>query len=410
MKDEPLKSYLKNRLGEHTHPVGDELWTSISKDIPTKKRPIAWYIMGGALGAAAVLAAILFLLPHTVQIDTIPMPADLLIAKSEIETPLPEMVEIVEPTAKPMLAIANPRKPIVQKAVIEQERIIEQDVVEEPECEIREVEKENKEEEENLLDNVEKADNLGMKREPKPYERINYEKPKDKKNRALSVQLAINQIAGNTLNGQFFGDAGNMGDAGNGNNDNGNNDDDNNNNPNGTRGLTQATHIGQSRAFKTPSWDDAEYDFPISFVFAVRKNLNHYLALESGLMYTYLHVSQRRADASIKQHYLGIPLKLVATFYNQKRITLYGNVGGAAEWQIAGKMKAQSFSTQLHTSHTQWSASGALGLGIKLSRQFSIFAEPGVIYYFDDKNGIPSIRKERPLNFNLQAGVRFNLK
>ena len=90
MKDEPLKSYLKNRLGEHTHPVGDELWTSISKDIPTKKRPIAWYIMGGALGAAAVLAAILFLLPHTVQLDSIPMPADLLIAKSESKTPLPK--------------------------------------------------------------------------------------------------------------------------------------------------------------------------------------------------------------------------------------------------------------------------------------------------------------------------------
>ena len=107
MKDEPLKSYLKNRLGEHTHPVGDELWTSISKDIPTKKRPIAWYIMGGALGAAAVLAAILFLLPHTVQIDTIPMPADLLIAKSESKTTLPKVVEVVESTTKPEIGRAH---------------------------------------------------------------------------------------------------------------------------------------------------------------------------------------------------------------------------------------------------------------------------------------------------------------
>ena len=84
------------------------------------------------------------------------------------------------------------------------------------------------------------------------------------------------------------------------------------------------------------------------------------------------------------------------------------------EYQGVGSLKAWLsrivINTALTQLRTQWPVSGTVGLNLKLSKQFSLFGEPGVVYYFDDKSPINNIRHKRPLNFNLQAGVRFNLK
>ena len=38
-----------------------------------------------------------------------------------------------------------------------------------------------------------------------------------------------------------------------------------------------------------------------------------------------------------------------------------------------------------------------------------IYAEPGVAYYFDNESSLPTIYQEKPFNFNLNMGLRFNL-
>ena len=46
----------------------------------------------------------------------------------------------------------------------------------------------------------------------------------------------------------------------------------------------------------------------------------------------------------------------------------------------------------------------------KIYRENWVFyAEPGVVYYFDDGSNVNTIRKEHPFNFNIQLGVRFTL-
>ena len=45
----------------------------------------------------------------------------------------------------------------------------------------------------------------------------------------------------------------------------------------------------------------------------------------------------------------------------------------------------------------------------KITEKFGIYAEPGVVYYFDDGSNVNTIRKEHPFNFNIQLGVRFTL-
>ena len=55
----------------------------------------------------------------------------------------------------------------------------------------------------------------------------------------------------------------------------------------------------------------------------------------------------------------------------------------------------------------QWSANASLGVQCNLVNTMSIFVEPGVSYYFNDGTNIRTIYKEKPLNFNLNLGIRF---
>ena len=56
----------------------------------------------------------------------------------------------------------------------------------------------------------------------------------------------------------------------------------------------------------------------------------------------------------------------------------------------------------------QWSVSAAAGITLKLAPHVNLYAEPGIVYYFDDGSHVSTIRKEKPLNINLQAGLRFD--
>ena len=42
-----------------------------------------------------------------------------------------------------------------------------------------------------------------------------------------------------------------------------------------------------------------------------------------------------------------------------------------------------------------------------IAKPISIYAEPGIAYYFDDKSVVETIRKEQPLCASVQFGVRF---
>ena len=57
----------------------------------------------------------------------------------------------------------------------------------------------------------------------------------------------------------------------------------------------------------------------------------------------------------------------------------------------------------------QFSVLASVGLQANFNKLLSLYLEPGMIYYFDDKTEILTIRKDKPFNFNLQLGLRFNL-
>jgi hypothetical protein len=98
--------------------------------------------------------------------------------------------------------------------------------------------------------------------------------------------------------------------------------------------------------------------------------------------------------------------------------------GGAVEKCVSGKRsiigsvstsnagKDEQFSggeENVKVKPLQWSLSAAAGAQFKITEKLGIYAEPGVVYYFDDGSNVNTIRKEHPFNFNIQLGVRFTL-
>ena len=165
-----------------------------------------------------------------------------------------------------------------------------------------------------------------------------------------------------------------------------------------------------------------KHHLPLRFGLNVAFYLSPRLAVESGLSYTRLTSDHTEGSyhsyhtTTQKIDYLGIPLKLKYQFLSLNRIALYASAGAMAEQCISGKattqyviqQKAQQTEKQNLTSRPlQLSAQAAIGVEYHFIDRFSLFAEPGVGYYFNDRSSLETIYQKRPFNFNLNLGIRF---
>lgn len=150
-----------------------------------------------------------------------------------------------------------------------------------------------------------------------------------------------------------------------------------------------------------------EHHLPVTVGLSIRKSLPKRFSVETGLNYTLLSsdVTMPGDDKmkSQKLHYLGIPVRANWNFYDKKKFTLYVSGGGMIEKCVYGKLAGE----KIDVDPLQFSVMGAVGAQFNASRRIGIYVEPGVSYYFDDGSEIQTIRKETPVNFNLQAGIRF---
>ncbi len=140
----------------------------------------------------------------------------------------------------------------------------------------------------------------------------------------------------------------------------------------------------------------------------VSKRLNDILALESGLVYTYLSSDIHMSMSGRKHqqlHYLGIPLRLGVFLYHGSRWQIYTSGGMMLEHSLYGKRGKEN----LHLNDWQYSLDGGVGLQFKIKDYMGLYVEPGMNYYFSNGSEVPSLRTESPLSFRLQLGLRFSL-
>ena len=154
---------------------------------------------------------------------------------------------------------------------------------------------------------------------------------------------------------------------------------------------------------------------PVSFGLSVGYPLSSRLSLSTGVVYTRLRSDFTNVvyDMSISRqqtlHYLGVPLNLQYHLWHSGSLNVYLSAGGAADYNIKTKMISNGVEQQLDRDRWQFSMQGGIGLQYDVLPQLGLYAEPDVKYYFDNGSAIRNFFKDKPLNLNLQFGLRLNL-
>ena len=167
-----------------------------------------------------------------------------------------------------------------------------------------------------------------------------------------------------------------------------------------------------------------EHHLPIRIGLSVAYALTDRLSIGTGLTYTCL--SSDIKDASMESnysgeqrlHYVGIPVNVSYKVASSRWISLYGTAGVLAEKCVSGTtdegyaenntMKYTN-TQDISSKPLQMSVNAGVGIQFDFIDNVGIYAEPGLSYYFDDGSELQTIYKEKPLNFNLNVGVRFKL-
>lgn len=166
-----------------------------------------------------------------------------------------------------------------------------------------------------------------------------------------------------------------------------------------------------------------KHHMPVTIGFTLDWNLDKNWTLETGLNYTLLSSDIRSGSKSYveetqKLHYVGIPLKIRRSIWQNRWFSVYASVGGAVEKCVSGRLESVTVTnggnrtserTSLEVDPLQWSVAAAAGAQVNFTSRLGLYLEPGVAYYFDDHSGVETIRKEHPFNFNLQLGLRFHV-
>lgn len=168
-----------------------------------------------------------------------------------------------------------------------------------------------------------------------------------------------------------------------------------------------------------------EHHLPIRIGLSVAYALTDRLSISSGLTYTRLSSDIKDASRESKYigeqrlHYVGIPVNVSYKVASSRWICMYGTAGVLAEKCVSGTTDEgyvvnntvqQTNTHDISTKPLQMSVNAGVGIQFNVHENVGIYAEPGLSYYFDDGSALQTIYKEKPLNFNLNVGVRFKLE
>ena len=170
---------------------------------------------------------------------------------------------------------------------------------------------------------------------------------------------------------------------------------------------------------------DVHHHQPIRVGITLRYAFAPRWAVESGLNYSHLRSdvtvgnAKNYYDERTSLHYIGLPVSVVYSLLSTRAVELYVMAGGMVEKCVSGSLRTNYFvgGEPHNNSHSsvsvgglQFSANASAGVQLNLSPTVGLYAEPGVGYWFDNGSKVESIYHDRPLNFNLNLGLRFTFK
>lgn len=178
--------------------------------------------------------------------------------------------------------------------------------------------------------------------------------------------------------------------------------------------------FNQGKSVKT----EYKHRLPVRVGLNVAYRLTDRLSVESGVSYTRLSSDMKDgtkdnySSGSQKLDYIGVPLNVKYRAFGYRRLNVYASAGLLTEKCVSGKTaheyvisgeKKKHEAEDVAAKPWQLSVNAALGAQFDVLRNVGVYVEPGVSYYFDDRSPLSTIYKEKPLNFNLNMGVRYTI-
>ena len=169
----------------------------------------------------------------------------------------------------------------------------------------------------------------------------------------------------------------------------------------------------------TPSadyYEKVKHHFPISVGVQVGWGVTECLRINTGVVYTnvssdFINSSYNTTQVTTQTlHYVGVPVNISYDFWQTKRFKTYVTAGGEADFNVKNHTESDGEVMASKHDRTQWSANASLGAQFDIIPQLGIYVEPGAQYYFDNGSQIENTFKDKKLNFNLQFGLRWNIK
>ncbi|MDR1938248.1 MAG: PorT family protein [Tannerellaceae bacterium] len=384
-----FSEYMQKRLANHRLPVDENGWAEVEAKMRKRHRSNLWKASIWMVAAAVVVLVFMRIQwSNPLEIDPVSPAFSLALDDADIPTALPDSSHIDE-KKEDVLSIAP------QESEVEQADEVMADAPEDKGIEEKEEKEEKKDTGAYAKENPAQPYRSRKERSPVPAK-------KKKENKWL--------IAASFGSGGGFS-PGNLG---------------------GREDLVYDAIPDGDGAYITnpilpPQYDyilpedfsDVTYSIPVSFGITVRKNLSKRMAVESGIVYTYLLTkfekpAATRYDARLELHYLGIPLKLVTYLWNDPQWTVYGTAGVMGEKGLRSVYTQQRYAQEGIVTTTvssairrmQWSLNGSIGASYRLYKEWSMYAEPRLSYYFESGQPV-STRTEYPLSFELGIGLRY---
>ena len=157
---------------------------------------------------------------------------------------------------------------------------------------------------------------------------------------------------------------------------------------------------------------EAKHHIPLRLGLSLQYQLNNRLALLSGISYTYL-----KSEFSVPQHsnldydqelnYVGIPVGLSYKLLATDHFNIYVAGGTLIEKCVSAKV---SIDGEIKSRPWQLSINASAGAEYNFTRQFGLYLEPSLGYYFNDGTSLEHYYKEHPLAPSVQFGLRLHLK
>ena len=407
-ENDPFSKIVKDKLTKYTLPVDEGMWDKIEKQlntVPPKKTERRW--IAAAIAVAASIALLFVLLPinnkKTYNYETANQLSDHeeTIIQDVFEEPINQLVFSQDFETSSVFKKSQPSKQLAEN-YLTVEVIPEKEIVKEENSPT------SVETEELIVPENRRIFPIGS------YDFLEEQIPIIKQKKRQSIRLSLG--SGGNLMAQ--------------------NSMDNSQGSNRSYGKSSNSElyffrsavqeVSESRTktiLENENYPNVVHRLPLSLGITVKKELNQSFAIESGVVYSFVSTlfsrESPKSQASLQLHYVGIPLNLHTSIYKDRfsQWEVYLSAGGMIEKGILSHFSQKNYYDDINNHEMtvisnekidgfQWSVGISPGVDFKIHKNYSIYLEPKLNYYFDNDQP-ESARTQYPIVVGINAGVRY---